>query len=104
MATKKATAKPADPADVVDQDQAQVVQPVAPVQSPAATTEGAATNAPPAPGPEEEQSMSGLYIVHRELLERDGQRFVWGEDIPLTDEQAKPLLALGAIAIREVED
>jgi hypothetical protein len=115
MAAKKATAKPAEP---VEKEAAGNTQQDAPVADPAdaqaapATEVTAAADKPVAdpvpPAPEQnqandEQAESVVLVVNRERLEHDGVPYGMGQPIELTFDQAKPLLAIGAVRFDEDE-
>ncbi|MGH1447885.1 MAG: hypothetical protein ACRBBM_00470 [Pseudomonadaceae bacterium] len=115
MAAKKATAKPAEPtekeaADAIQQD-APVADPAdaqaAPAtEAPAADDKPVADPAPPAPEQDQandEQADTVVLVVNRERLEHDGLPYGMGEPIELTYDQAKPLLAIGAVRFEEDE-
>ena len=46
---------------------------------------------------------AGVYWVNRELLEHDGDAYHQGDDIELSDDQARPLRAIGAVLMPEGE-
>lgn len=115
MAAKKATAKPAEP---VEKEAADATQQDAPVadqteataapapDAPAANDKPVADPAPPASEQnrtEDEQADTVVLLVNRERLEHDGVPYGMGEPIELTYDQAKPLLAIGAVRFDEDE-
>ncbi|OWL84579.1 hypothetical protein [Halopseudomonas aestusnigri] len=115
MAVKKATAKPAEP---VEKEAAGATQQDAPVaeqaeaqaapapEAPAADDKPAADPVPPAPVQDQangEQADMVVLVVNRERLEHDGVPYGMGEPIELTYDQAKPLLAIGAVQFGEAE-
>ena len=109
MAAKKATEKPTEP---VEKEAADATQKDAPVadsadaqaapapEAPAADDKPVADPVPPAPEQNQandEQAETVVLVVNRERLEHDGLPYGMGDSIELTYDQAKPLLAIGAV-------
>lgn len=99
MAAKKATAKPADAveqeaADATKQDEAVAGDKPATEPVPPVSDQNQAN---------EEKADTVVLVVNRERLEHDGLPYGMGAPIELTADQAKPLLAIGAVRFDEVD-